>query len=106
MILQTATPMETDTSATGGIDEGLYSRQLYVLGHEAMKRMAVSNVLLIGCNGNGVETGPSPFLFRFYHNSDFISSAKNLALAGVKSVTIQDTAVVQHSDLASQVNLF
>ena len=28
-------PMQTD------IDEGLYSRQLYVLGHDAMRRMQV-----------------------------------------------------------------
>lgn len=31
-----------------GIDEGLYSRQLYVMGHEAQKRMASSDVLIIG----------------------------------------------------------
>lgn len=30
------------------IDEGLYSRQLYVMGHEAQKRMASSDVLIIG----------------------------------------------------------
>jgi hypothetical protein len=27
-------------------DEGLYSRQLYVIGHEEMKKMAASNVLI------------------------------------------------------------
>jgi ubiquitin-activating enzyme E1 len=41
------------------IDEGLYSRQLYVLGHEAMKKMSQSNVLLYGLNGLGVELGRS-----------------------------------------------
>jgi len=30
----------------GSIDESLYSRQLYVLGHSAMKRMATSKVSL------------------------------------------------------------
>mmetsp|Transcript_47826 Transcript_47826/g.102181 ORF Transcript_47826/g.102181 Transcript_47826/m.102181 type:complete len:122 (-) Transcript_47826:109-474(-) len=30
------------------IDEALYSRQLYVLGHEAMRRMAASSVLIVG----------------------------------------------------------
>jgi len=30
------------------IDEGLYSRQLYVMGHEAQKRMQASDVLIIG----------------------------------------------------------
>ncbi|KAJ7937317.1 ubiquitin activating enzyme [Mycena leptocephala] len=39
------------------IDEGLYSRQLYVLGHEAMKKMAASNVLIVGVQGLGVEIG-------------------------------------------------
>jgi hypothetical protein len=39
------------------IDENLYSRQLYVLGHEAMKRMAVSDVLIVGMTGVGVEVG-------------------------------------------------
>ena len=37
------------------IDEGLYSRQLYVLGHNAMKRMATSNILISGMNGLGAE---------------------------------------------------
>lgn len=82
----------TDTSNLGvqmdideaAIDEGLYSRQLYVLGHEAMKRMAVSNVLIVGLQGLGVEI------------------AKNVALAGVKSVTIYDPELVTVQDLSSQ----
>lgn len=41
----------------GEIDESLYSRQLYVLGHEAMKRMGCSNVLIAGLKGLGVEIG-------------------------------------------------
>lgn len=41
----------------GEIDESLYSRQLYVLGHEAMKRMGSSNVLIVGLKGLGVEIG-------------------------------------------------
>ncbi len=39
------------------IDESLYSRQLYVLGHEAMRRMGASNVLISGLRGLGVEIG-------------------------------------------------
>lgn len=39
------------------IDESLYSRQLYVLGHEAMKRMGASHVLIAGMRGLGVEIG-------------------------------------------------
>ena len=42
-------------AANGDIDESLYSRQLYVLGHEAMKRMGSSNVLVVGMRGLGVE---------------------------------------------------
>lgn len=43
----------------GTIDESLYSRQLYVLGHEAMKRMGASHVLVAGLRGLGVEIGKS-----------------------------------------------
>ncbi len=41
----------------GDIDEALYSRQLYVLGHEAMKRMGSSHILIAGLRGLGVEIG-------------------------------------------------
>jgi ubiquitin-activating enzyme E1 len=39
------------------IDEGLYSRQLYVLGHEAMRKMNASDILISGMNGVGIEIG-------------------------------------------------
>jgi hypothetical protein len=39
------------------VDEKLYSRQLYVLGVDAMKRMQQSNVLIAGLSGLGVEIG-------------------------------------------------
>lgn len=78
-----ASAMEVDPAADT-IDEGLYSRQLYVLGHEAMKKMATSNVLVVGMKGLGVEI------------------AKNIALAGVKSVTIYDPAPVEIADLGTQ----
>ena len=67
----------------GGIDEGLYSRQLYVLGHQAMKKMANSNVLISGLKGLGAEI------------------AKNVILGGVKSVTLHDTENVVIADLSS-----
>ena len=70
--------------ASDDIDEGLYSRQLYVLGEEAMRRMAKSNVLISGMGGLGVEI------------------AKNVVLAGVKSVTIHDDKKAAIQDLASQ----
>lgn len=66
------------------IDESLYSRQLYVLGHEAMKRMSASNVLIVGLKGLGVEI------------------AKNIALAGVKSLTLYDPTPAAIADLSSQ----
>lgn len=60
----TDTKMDVDQAAdlveqakSGDIDESLYSRQLYVLGHEAMKRMGSSNVLIVGLKGLGVEIG-------------------------------------------------
>ena len=78
--------MQVDESVVGKseIDESLYSRQLYVLGHEAMKRMSASNVLIGGLKGLGVEI------------------AKNIALAGVKSLTLYDPAPALISDLSSQ----
>jgi len=57
----------------------------YVLGHAAMKRMALSNVLVSGMGGLGVEI------------------AKNIVLGGVKSVTIHDETLARWSDLSSQV---
>ncbi len=80
------TKMQVDESVVGSndIDESLYSRQLYVLGHEAMKRMSASNVLIVGLKGLGVEI------------------AKNIALAGVKSLTLYDPAPAAIADLSSQ----
>ena len=39
------------------IDESLYSRQLYVMGHEAQQKMGSSDVLIVGMSGLGVEIG-------------------------------------------------
>ncbi|KYK59070.1 hypothetical protein DCS_00197 [Drechmeria coniospora] len=80
------TRMQVDDSVVGNtdIDESLYSRQLYVLGHEAMRRMGASNVLIVGLKGLGVEV------------------AKNIALAGVKSLTLYDPAPARIADLSSQ----
>ncbi len=41
------------------IDEDLHSRQLAVYGRESMRRMAASNVLIVGALGLGVEIGKS-----------------------------------------------
>ncbi|XP_031723484.1 ubiquitin-like modifier-activating enzyme 1 [Anarrhichthys ocellatus] len=71
-------------SEIGEIDEGFYSRQLYVLGHEAMHRMGTADVLIAGMRGLGVEI------------------AKNVILSGVKSVTVQDEGTAVWADLSSQ----
>ena len=39
------------------VDASLYSRQIFALGFDAMRRMAVSNVLVVGLRGLGVEIG-------------------------------------------------
>lgn len=79
--------MANGAAKNGDIDEGLYSRQLYVLGHEAMRRMAASDVLISGLGGLGVEV------------------AKNVILAGVKSVTLHDQQNCSLKDLSSQFYL-
>ncbi|XP_040891055.1 ubiquitin-like modifier-activating enzyme 1 [Toxotes jaculatrix] len=66
------------------IDEGFYSRQLYVLGRDAMQLMGTANVLIAGMRGLGVEI------------------AKNVILSGVKSVTVQDEGCTAWIDLSSQ----
>lgn len=73
--------MQVDTPE---IDESLYSRQLYVLGKEAMLKMQNANVLVIGLKGLGVEI------------------AKNIALAGVKSLSLYDPLPVKLKDLSTQ----
>jgi ubiquitin-activating enzyme E1 len=67
-----------------------------------MKRMAASNVLIVGMQGLGVEIGT----FVSHTNASIklnTSLAKDLCLAGVKSVTIYDPDPVQIHDLNSQV---
>eukprot|EP01028_Stygiella_incarcerata_P013341 TRINITY_DN82183_c0_g1_i1.p1 TRINITY_DN82183_c0_g1~~TRINITY_DN82183_c0_g1_i1.p1 ORF type:complete len:1012 (+),score=302.70 TRINITY_DN82183_c0_g1_i1:106-3141(+) len=71
----------------GEIDEALYSRQLYALGLDAMKRMGQANILICGLGGVGVEL------------------AKNVVLSGVKSVTLLDNKPTEWGDLSSQFYL-
>lgn len=66
------------------IDDSLYSRQRYMLGDGAMIKMAQSKVFLSGLGGLGVEI------------------AKNVVLAGVKSITLHDTKTACYHDLGSQ----
>jgi ubiquitin-activating enzyme E1 len=77
-------PPEGGEAAEGEIDESLYSRQIFVLGKEAMLRMARAHVLISGLGGLGVE------------------AAKNVCLAGVKTVTLHDTKPVTWYDLNAQ----
>ncbi|KAH3902405.1 probable Ubiquitin-activating enzyme E1 1 [Saccharomycodes ludwigii] len=76
--------MSSTSNKKEEIDESLYSRQLYVLGKEAMLKMQNSNVLIIGLKGLGVEI------------------AKNVALAGVKSLSLYDPEKCTLQDLSSQ----
>ncbi len=61
----------------------LYSRQIGTFGMEAMGKLIKMNVLIVGLRGLGVET------------------AKNLILAGPKSVTLFDPTPVTWGDLSS-----
>ncbi|CAF4884241.1 unnamed protein product [Rotaria sp. Silwood1] len=69
---------------TPDIDESLYSRQIYVMGKEAMNRLAHAHVLISGMRGLGVEI------------------AKNIILGGARTVVIHDCDKVQYEDLSSQ----
>ncbi|KAG8460806.1 hypothetical protein KFE25_010861 [Diacronema lutheri] len=76
-------PMEVDGKPSGELDEALYSRQLYVLGKEAMHKMTSCDVLIVGVRGLGIEI------------------AKNVVLAGVRSVTLLDNEPATIADLGS-----
>lgn len=77
----------TDTTITNQLDEDLYSRQLYVLGRDAMQKMSQSHVLICGLGGLGVEI------------------AKNVILSGVKQVTLFDSKEVSMADIGTQFYL-
>lgn len=72
---------------TAEVDEKLYSRQLYVMGHEAQRRMMASSVLMIGCSGLGVEIG------------------KNCVLAGINSLMIYDPSPANYYDMGGNFYL-
>jgi ubiquitin-activating enzyme E1 len=69
------------------VDEKLYSRQLYVMGHEAQRRMMNSRVLLVGLGGLGMEI------------------AKNVVLAGISSLILCDPTPPSFLDLSSNFYL-
>ncbi len=74
----------SDTMSNTAIDEDLYSRQLYAIGHDAMEKMKKAHVLISGMSGLGVEI------------------AKNAILSGYKEITLHDTENVTMNDLSSQ----
>lgn len=77
----------------------------YVLGHEAMKKMSVAHVLVVGLKGLGVEIGELE-AERLDLDWWLISTAaKNVILAGVKSVTLYDKTPASISDLSAQVKI-
>ncbi|KAK2376518.1 ubiquitin-activating enzyme E1 [Trifolium repens] len=78
-----ASSMAFGNSKPQEIDEDLHSRQLAVYGRETMRRLFASSVLVSGMRGLGAEI------------------AKNLILAGVKSVTLHDEGNVELWDLSS-----
>ncbi|XP_044473495.1 ubiquitin-activating enzyme E1 1-like [Mangifera indica] len=75
--------MTLGNGKSSDIDEDLHSRQLALYGRETMRRLFASNILVSGMQGLGAEI------------------AKNLILAGVKSVTLHDEGLVQLWDLSS-----
>lgn len=109
-----STPDEEPTSKRAmatdmEIDENLHSRQLAVYGREVMKRMAGASVLIAGANGLGLEIGEcvmraASLILHDYLFTDpvlFMPAAKNVILAGVRAVTIQDQKSVELPDLST-----
>ena len=67
------------------IDINLYSRQIFTLGMDAMKKLTNLNVFIFGLDGLGVEI------------------SKNIILAGPKKVIIFDDTIVSLKDDSSGV---
>ena len=70
--------------STPVLDEDLYSRVMYALGRDAVNKLSASRVLIIGCDGLGVEL------------------AKNIVLSGV-SVALYDKAIIDNFDVTSNI---
>jgi ubiquitin-like 1-activating enzyme E1 A len=77
---------ETTTMASGLSAEEMaqYDRQIRLWGAEAQQRIRSANILLVSLRALGTEI------------------AKNLTLAGVRSLTIIDEDVVTEEDLGAQ----
>ena len=68
---------------SNNIDTDLYSRQIYVMGKEAMEKITKSSVLISGMDELGTEV------------------AKCLVLGGIKKVLIHDNHNINQKDLSS-----
>ncbi len=131
-----STKMNIDAGAAAGnkdekkVDEQLYSRQLYVLGHEgltacicfscvetlmgrcsrtvAQRRLTSGRVLIVGLRGLGAEIGNVSFFLLGFADSVscwvFCCSAKNVILAGAGYVGLLDNDKVELADLGAQVH--
>lgn len=66
-----------------GVDENLYSRQIYVVGTDGMRKMAHTKILITGMSGLGLEV------------------AKNLVLGGVGSIDLHDPEDITSLELSS-----
>lgn len=75
--------MIQDTKSNMEIDTNLYSRQIGTFGMEAMGKLIQLKILIHGMRGLGVEI------------------AKNIILAGPKSVALHDPSLVSVKDLGS-----
>lgn len=83
----TMTSTTPTAAASAPVDTDLYSRQIGVLGMDTMQKLLSTDVLIIGLSGVGVET------------------AKNVILAGPRSVTVYDQTSTEWRDLSSQFYL-
>jgi len=72
---------------TSQLDENLYSRQIGTIGIETMKKLIQLKILIVGLRGLGIEV------------------AKNIILAGPKSVSIFDPELVNINDLGANFYL-
>ena len=72
-----------EVNGESGVDENLYSRQIYVIGTDGMKKLAYTKILITGLSGLGLEI------------------AKNLALGGVGSIDLHDPEDVTIEELSS-----
>ena len=67
--------------AKDAVDESLFSRQIYAIGMDAMKKLKASSVLISGMGGLGAEI------------------AKDLILTGIDNITLLDDKVVEMADV-------